>query len=536
MCETALQKFIDSVPGIKFGPINRLNLPSLSLGWFRGKSHENLHVFDDGIILGKLSFSEESRDQAIYHDGNMPQEILPLSTGVRVKISENEVIVEPFNITNIYYGQESVSDMQLLIADAEGLLPSHESVAVFAAMGYYPGNMTLFSEVQKIPFRSTYDLISRKVTTPRQIEYQLPDDEKLLDRLLEVLPYHPRQYLSLSAGYDSRFILGIMKNAGVTPELIHVKDHYQTKLVEQLAEQLNIPLTVVRDYQAHLLDPKTYTLLTDAQIYLRGGNYSSVRNSLRQNSLYHTGIFSGPIIKKVYGTATKFLFSINSLYSNLIEYVSLTKCDSTISGLTRVAHKEDLRNFLMEKLAFGNEYCCFKTDKEWANWFCYMHEAIRWGQAHLSDLSYFSQPVFLLSDLPATMLGISSKASDNYLHDRVRKFNYRLLPELTVPYNYAGSYVPEVSLTDYWRKLRSEYISRAYLEKYIFHMPDQRDLIKSKAITMDEKIEINSSLFGNYFSERIESFINNTNYTYTAKRAAATIGYALEFLESSHRS
>lgn len=531
VCQSALEKFIKSVQGVRCGPINLVYFSIFSLAWSRTKCHENLHVFNDGIIIGKLGFSEEPCDTIITHDMDLPQRILPLSTGLRIKISETSCIVEPFNITNIYYGKECVSDMQLLIAAAEGQLPNYESVSVFTAMGYLPGNMTLFSDIQKIPFLSSFDLISHRISNPQQLNYESPDDDRLVERLAEVVPSHPLQYLGMSAGYDSRFILGILRKTNTTPNLINI-DCDETDLVKRISDQLRIPLTVVSDHKVHLFSPKAYTLLTDAQIYLRGGNYSGARSYLNSNSLYHTGIFSGPIIKKVYGKATKFLFTKNSLYSNLVEYVSLSNCDNVISGLSRPVHKRDIHKFLLGQLEFGNNYCSFKNKKEWANWFCYLHEAIRWGQAHFADLSYFSQPVFLLSDLPATMLGISSKASDNYLHNRVRRMNNILLPELTVPYNYGGGFLPKSGVLGEWEKLRSEYVNRDYISKYLFHIPDRSELVFSKSKTIDEKIEINPSLFSYYFSESIEHIVQDTTCSYTLKRAAVTIGCALEYLES----
>jgi hypothetical protein len=114
----------------------------------------------------------------------MPEEIHPLSTGARVVTRGGGILVEPFNVSNIFYGVDSISDMQLLIAQAEGHLPSPEGISVLSAVGYFPGNMTLFREIRKIPFRANYDLATRQLTAPQPIPYRGPNDEPISARLL----------------------------------------------------------------------------------------------------------------------------------------------------------------------------------------------------------------------------------------------------------------------------------------------------------------------------------------------------------------
>jgi hypothetical protein len=520
--------------GITSGPILLLELGDHWLGWSRNKAAENMHVFNNGIIIGKLIFSENPDMGIIYHGENLPSEVPPLSTGVSIVRIENDHIIKPFNVTNIYYGGDSVSDMQLLIAKAEGYLPSQEGVGLLSTVGYFPGNLTLFEEIKKIPFLVQYNLRNRQLSDIPSISLQKNNDISMIERLINVVPDHSLQYLGISAGYDSRFVLGILGKCGITPKLIHVSGE-ETELVLKIAHQMNLPCTPFVVTDSSYLSPEVYTLATDAQIYYRGGNYSCLRSLIEGESLFHMGHYSYSIIKNAYRPLIKDpLINTHNVYERFIHRLFIHRRDGMTTGLRDIKSLQYLKKYLHRELIFGNYYSSFQTKKEWANWYYYLHKSIPWVSAHMADLSYFSHPVYMLSDLHALMYGISSDPWSNYKHDRVRKLNSMLLPELTVPYSDGGMHNVGNNVQNSMSKVSYEYLNRfkepnKYIEK-LFN-PKKIPLPNQNITFSFDGIDFNARDFTNYFVDNFHDLISKPNYSYWLKRAAVTVGYTLQFLD-----
>ena len=524
----SVARLSSSLRGITCGPIESVPLKDRWLAWSSCKAHENLHVFADGIIIGKLDFQEPHSDRRIYHVGNMPAALHPLATGLRISTREHRTLVQPFGITNSFYAGGCVSDMQLLIADVEGFVPSPEGVAVLASVGFFPGNITLFQEIRKIPLLATYDVDTGQLTTSARIPYRTPDDRALLERLKSIVPDHPSQYLALSGGYDSRLVLGVMRQRGILPHLLHFQGA-ETEAVHSIADQLGLPCTTITDATAPLLAPEVYTLITDAQIYFRGGNYSRARNEIRRGSLFHMGLFSDSVVKNTYPKAVRYRRIGTNIQEALVAFALLLLDGDRIPGLCEFNSLETLKSYLLQELSFGYEYCSFRTNQEWANWFQYLHAGLRWTPAHVADLSPFVQPVFLLSDLQALSLGISSGAWANFACARLRRLNAGLLPGVTVPYYDAGPYRPQKAMPEAWTKVRSEYLNGDYVRKHVLGLAKPARY-QASSVGVDEEVSVNARDFRRYFTGDFDQIARGADYPRSLRRAAITVGHALQFL------
>jgi hypothetical protein len=538
-CMRSISKLASGLDGITVGPTQAVKVARHWLVWSRLKTHENLHTFADGAIIGKLDFSEEPRDTAFVHDEKMPTTIHPLATAVSVLVQNGATIVEPHNATNVFYGGQHVSDMQLLVADVEGFSPSPEGVAALSIVGYFPGNMSLFGEIRKIPFLERYNLDARELMHHPRLQYQKSNDAAMIARLTQIVPNHPRRYLGISAGYDSRFVLGILRRAGIRPHLIHARGP-ETDLVERLVEQTNLPCSYFTFADGAFLAPGVYTLLTDAQIYFRGGNFSVARSSLEGAGLFYTGHFSYPTLKIAYKGPTTRLGIGRHLLGELVGEHVRHFHGETVPGLREFASMETLKRYLAKELAFWDEYCSFRTAKEWSSWFHYLHTDLRWTPAHMADLSCYAHPVFLLSDLRATLLGISSPAWSNYRKDRARSLNAALLPELSVPYYDGTSYESPKGLQGIWGKLKywplgryANYLVRA--GRIVGYVKDRGPSPTPtgpfpETIFARNLVDFRAQDFAQYFTHDFEHIFSGPEYPHSLKRAAVTVGYTLQFL------
>jgi hypothetical protein len=153
----------------------------------------------------------------------------------------------------------------------------------------------------------------------------------------------------------------------------------------------------------------TYTLLTDAQIYFRGGQYNKLRSKVERESLYHTGLFADSLIKLAFRSAWKVPDPRRSLYERLVDYALLSSVAGDAKGLR--ADRGSVRRLLLEEMEFGNRYADWRTSKEAANWFYFLHRGVRWSQATTADLSHYTHVVHLLADVDALSWGISRPRS-----------------------------------------------------------------------------------------------------------------------------
>lgn len=507
------------------GPIQFVPIDEFWLSWFRCKPSDNLHIFENGIIVGKLDFGETSDNFPIQHSEAIPQQLHSLLISVRVVINESDIQVIPNGITNVYVSGGTVSDMQLLLADLQQLMPDPLRVATFSAVGYLTGNLTLFSEVNRIPFLHSYDLKHGKSFQVEEYQYRKNDDDALISRVIEIMPHISPSYLGMTGGYDSRFVLGCMLKSGVKPNLVHRKSE-DTQLVTLIARDLNLDLQII-DGTAPL-PPHLYTLATDAQIYFRGSGYSRVREALTHNGLYFTGFFAECVIKIFWSTAWKIPSITSSIHNRLVTYGQLANAPGRLRSLKQHNEKPSLQQFLEKELSFEQRYYDFHSGKEWSGWFYYMNRGLRWTQAAMADLSFYAYPVFVLSDLLVLSLGISSRAWDNFHKDRVRNLNRQFFPDLNVGYDDSDEVLAPNGIRQSIIKMKYEYADRL-----LFRYRSKRGFAsKTKSFSMLDDVPTHlPNGFDNYYHKDLSQILLD-NVSYTEKRAAITMFHVLKYLEN----
>src|SRR5690606_29884682 len=126
--------------------------------------------------------------------------------------------------TLTYFASDTVSDAQLLLAAHDELRPSPSGVALLASLGHFPGDLTLFDEVRRIPLLERWNVAGRFGVRTRTLSLPRPDDDAMIERLVSLVPTEVPHALGLSGGYDSRFMLGILRRAGADVRLVRFTD------------------------------------------------------------------------------------------------------------------------------------------------------------------------------------------------------------------------------------------------------------------------------------------------------------------------
>jgi hypothetical protein len=504
---------------LSVGTMQEVNIGRFHLCWFRCKPSDNLHVFEDGVVIGKLDFAEPPNDTQLLHPNRLPAVFHSLTNAVVI----SNALVTPINVTNIYYGGGAVSDMQLLIAEMNGYQPSPEGVALLCSIGYFPGNTTLFREVVKIPLLHSYGLVDGSVRSSAAFHYRENDDDAMIARLTEIVPRGVTNHVGMTGGYDSRFVLGVLYNSGGRVEITRFESN-ESHLVSKIAAALNLPNHGVLE-TAPKLAADFYALLGDSQIKYGGHQFSGLRRLLTHNSVYHTGHFADSIIKNAFKTAWK-IPSMQPIFERLIDHALLSRTPKRLNGLASFNTRTALRSHLLESLDFEKSYYPFPRKKEWANWFYFINRGVRWAQSYNADLSYFAYPVYLLSDLHATSLGISSSAWANFSNDRVRELNRKLLPTVITPYLNGQSVRPQPPGIRELRKIKYEYGDRL-LARYRLR---KKWAAREKGATFANCQQ--AEQFGRYFTSPLSELLLGSNINGSVKPAALIVNSTLAYLHS----
>ena len=527
----ALSKLRAALEGLPCGPIATFNAGPAWLGWFSARPADNLHIYRDGFVLGKLRPGEPTSAAPISHgEALAPSEVHPLASATLVEVRERGVRVRPFHTTNVFRDADTVSDMQLLIADAKSYRPWAEGVALLGTVGYLPGNLSLFREITRIPLFHIFDRRSGCDTRVHRFTSREPDDSAVVERFVSIVPPHSPSYLGFSGGCDSRFVLGVLLHAGVRPELLHLTDR-EDPIAKRVAGQAGLSITIVREPAADP-DAGKYTLMTDAQIYYRGGHYGRLRNHVAPGSLYYTGLFADSVIKNAFRAAWKVPRRRRDMLERLIEHALLPRMRSREPGLAAASEKASLLRFLREQLVVSPEDGPFERSKELAAWFYFSHRGMRWTPATLADLSFFTEPVLLLADVLALELGIRSSAWSNFHNDRVRALTQLLLPQVGSKYSNG-----QKATVSRWpvrgvEKLGYEYGSRAveYLKGKLENGGTRR--VPGQGATGGVSAE-ESRGFRTYFDRPLVDLLSGSECSFSVKRAAVTINGVLRYLERS---
>ncbi|QSS96409.1 hypothetical protein [Psychroflexus sp. ALD_RP9] len=515
-----------------FSEIFEFNLNSMNtLYWFSAKPQDQLHVFDNAIVIGKLDFDEKQTYKPIFHKGETLKsfENLDFDTllnNIIIYFDDNFLDIIPSETTSVYYSEDSISDFQLLIAKTDKTLPSQVNVQILSSVGYFPGNMTLFDNVKKIPY--LFKLKNNQLEKIDDFKPKKNDDKKLINTLVKTVPVTSNQSLAMSGGLDSRFVLGILMKSGVKPKLYSLEGN-EKQIIKEVAKTYKLDLKINnREHIEHSL----YTLMTDSRIYFRGGNYSKMISDYQSDGIIHYGFSLLPFNENSFASAWKKPSLKSKLYDDLINYALLPRVPTSgFEQFKKTKTRKQLFKVIKEEMKFGIESYNFKfkTKKEIATWFYHLSRGLTWTYAHLSDLSFFKYPVFILGDKKSSEYGFRSSAYSNFNKERLRKLNQNLFKDSAINYsdNRKFKSLPPI-LNDIYK------IYVEYFKKLFSRFKGLRQVNSIGDENWFNNIHYKEAKnFKNYFKNSYKQVIESTETNFRVKRTAVTINDTLLFLEEN---
>ena len=496
-----------------------------SLFWTSIKPSDNLNIFNDGIIIGKVSFEEKRELTPNYHQSELPKTFSSLLQSCIIKFDSKEINIRPNEQFNIYYSKNSISDHQLLIGKDEMLTPDFFNVTVLGTVGYFPGDLTIFKEVKKISYLHSLDFFNQKEIREEKFTLEKNDDVKLLERFKEITPKNVKTGLSLSSGLDSRFVLGILLSQNIRPT-IYSRSDGEDEIVKELSEKLDLDYYITR---GDTMDEYSYTLSTDARIYYRGGNYSQLKDVYKSDEILHNGLWSGSTIENSFKSAWKKPGKMSTIFEDLIRHGLLSSTRSDVFGVKEEVNREDLMTYLKKELDYQKKYCDFPTRKMWSSWFYHMNKGLGKINSGMADASFYIYPVYLLGDKKAMELAIASSGYANFYKERLRKINQKLFTkDLQIGYSGDRSFHSKSPLVIDAYKLYYEYgykLVRKFTERRKFLKGYDDEILSN--IGYDEHRDLSK-----YFIDDLESNINNPQIAYALKRVMVTLNNVLKFLDN----
>ena len=518
---TGLERLHKALAPVSPGPITIMPLPGCYIGWFRAKPSDNFHCFEDGCVLGKLAFDEPAQDFPVKHAGRLPGELHPLLNAVRIRYTQDSVIIEPQAIAHVYYRDGMAADTQLAIGAAAGLRPCPKRFAVLATVGYLPGTLTLFEGVRKLDLFQSYDLGRRRVLQNGQFQPAEPDDRAMVERLTSLVPVVPRTALGISGGVDSRFVLGILLRAGVRPRLLHLESA-ESRYVAELGRKLGLE-TVITPGDP-LLPGRLYSILTDGQIYFRGGNYSRLRGNLTGDTVYHCGLFGSPMLKLGCKTAWKIPCLKTQMAQRLVRF-GLLGGAGAVGGYLREP-LEGVASLLKAEFGPWLEFLTTVQRRLAANWFDFLN-SFRWCYSTTLDLQFYCQVVYLLGDLEALKYAIAETGIVSFAKARARRLNRELLPGLDVPYADVLPVDPPSGARLWLEGIYYEFVHRLKVQ-----LADQKMARAPSGSHWRKEVEGTSADLSDYLNAPLERVMEDPSCPRSVKRAAVTLVHVLEFLGS----
>jgi hypothetical protein len=509
-------------------PIHDVEVGRYRLLWSHVQPQENLHRFTDGILLGKLAADEPADRSPIDHGVPLPTSLPPLLRGVVIR-TDPQVSVEPLGITTAFHCGHSVSDRQLLLAAQAGLRPSIEGVAALSGVGYLPGNASLFGEVSRIPFLHRWAPDERTATRTRQLTLPRPDDDALLERLVSLVPTEVPHAVGLTGGFDSRFVLGLLRRAGADVRILRFDDA-EDEVVSSVARQAGVALDSAGPMHAPAehRSPGAFTVMTDGQLWLTGNQQGRLGRHLGALEWYHSGQFADSISKNGFKTAWKAPDPRTPFWPRLLTAAMFPSVPDHRPLLRDCNTRRDLLDLVTRAVAFEREYVELRTRKQWANWVHFMNRGLRWAQTQYLDLEITSTPAFLLSDIDAQLLGIATSFWSNFNNDRAKAMNHALLPEVSTPYLNGQPVAPATGLAGARKKLDYEYVYRLRARR------KGRAYIRSNTTTHETKVPSTTPAgWEDLFTAPMEAVAACDNLG--LRRVAVIVSHVLAFLESVPR-
>tara|TARA_R110001632_G_scaffold97231_2_gene203717 strand:+ start:1845 stop:3452 length:1608 start_codon:yes stop_codon:yes gene_type:complete len=495
------------------------------LYWTSVKPSDNLNIYNDGIVIGKINFSQKLNLNPVYHDTILPKSFNTLLQNCVIKFDNEEINIHPNEQFNVFYSKKSISDYQLLLGKTEKLIPDHFHVAVLGAVGYFPGDLTIFKNVKKISYLHSLNFLKFKLNREAKFELKKNDDALLIERFKEIIPMNVNTGLSLSSGLDSRFVLGLLLSKKIAPT-IYSRSDGEDEIVKEISKKLNLEYYIEK---GESLDEYSYTISSDARIYYRGGNYNQLKKFYKSEEILHNGLWSYPSIEDAFKTAWKKPGTLKTIFIDLIEHALLSTVKRNMHGLKVKVTKEEVKLFLIRELEYQKKYFSFTKRKQWANWFYHINRGLSWTNSHMADASFYIYPVYLLGDKKAAELGLSSSAYSNFYKERLRKINQKLFTkDLQIDYSDGRSFHSKSPLVIDAYKLYYEYaykLVRKFTEKRKFIKGYDDEILSN--INFEEHKDLSK-----YFIDDLESNINNPEITYSLKRVMVTLNNVLKFLDN----
>jgi hypothetical protein len=524
--ESALRTLLTSLP-VTHGPLHLIDLGGHQLAWSRVQANENLHHYDDGVLLGKLAVDEAPMDDPIRHRGPLPSSFAALLPGVVIRSGPPRT-VEPIGTTNVFHCGTSVSDRQLLLAAHDDLQPSPIRVAILSTVGYFPGNLTMFAEIERVPFLHRWAPLTRTAARIRELTLPRPDDDALVDRLVSNVPKDVPAPIGLSGGYDSRFVFGVLRRATPQARILRFTDP-ETDIVQTIAREVGVEVVTAGGLtdQDHRHEPGAFTLMTDAMIWCGSHQSNRLRRFLGPTDAYHSGHFADSIIKNAFKTAWKVPRPDRPYWPHLVA-TAVTPRARTTPVLRSSNTREEIVDDVLGALAYQRDYADFRSRKQWANWVYFMNRGLRWAQASYGDLTFYANPLHVLSDLDAQLLGIVTSGWSNFSNDRARLMTHRLLPEVTVGYHNGQSVVPNDGLRRAIDKVEYEYVERVRTRRKALAR------LASRKPHFADDAAVDPPGWDRLYNE--PSSVAAASGPYGVGHAAVTVSHVLAFLAAARRA
>lgn len=522
----AMDALADALP-TRVGSLHEVQLGQRHLLWRRAQMRDNLHVFPNGVVIGRLTASEPLSDQPVIHHGDVPRRLPPLLPAVIFRESGG-VVVEPVGITSAFVHGGCVSDRQLLLAAAAGLQPSGEGVALLAGLGYFPGNTTLFAEMTRIPFLERWYVDEARGERTRVLPAPRFDDAALVERLVSLVPTDVPHAIGLTGGHDSRFVLGVLRRAGVDVRVVRFADK-ESAIVDRIAAELGLSVDTIGEFGGDdaVRTPYEFTLMSDAQIWHGVAQYGRLRQCLSPQEWFHNGQMADSLMKNMMNTAWKVPDPRTPYWRRLLHWgffgngvvPSVQPAIKTLSG------REELAEYLEGQIKYQRDYVELSTRKQLANWIFYMNVGQRWAQAYYDELSFSSNLVYLAGDVDAHLMGIAAPAWKGFHFHRGDRLTHSMLPEVSTSFVDGAPATPPRGPRGVVDKVDYE-----YLKRYRIQRTGRANLARIPTTYAESLPEIEPSGYDRLFDRPMEEVA--TLGGFGLRRANVTISNVLTFLAS----
>ncbi len=348
--QRALQRMRVALSERSKGAIALIPVGRFWLGWFASRPGDNLHIYEDAYVVGKVSLPEKPDPEPIRHPGMRPKSLHPLSAAVVIHRT-GDIWVEPNTTTNVFYDGDSASDMQLLLAALKNRSPSPEGVAILASVGYFPGELTLIP--RGFSNRSFSPILRWKRVATRSVagfQGAQPDDAAMIERLTSIVPTSHR-YLSrnLRRSRQSLCPRDFAASRASTVRLVRLADN-EDDIALAIARDLRLSIEIVKNpaprsepVRVHNNDrcadlPPGWSLRT-----VKEDSHSWLSVSSRGSSLT-------PSSRTRFETAWKIPRFGRSLQRLLIEHALISRMRSEEPGLRSMRRRKEMGDHLYSRL------------------------------------------------------------------------------------------------------------------------------------------------------------------------------------------